>query len=68
MPHMTGMELHARIAETLPVLARRTIFLSGGAFTPAARAWIERATNLILDKPLGIDRLKQAIADVMTLG
>ena len=38
MPHMTGMDLHAALAGAVPEQAERMIFMTGGAFTPSARA------------------------------
>ena len=52
MPEMSGMELHERLVELAPELARRTIFLTGGAFTPAAAEFLQRVPNLRLEKPV----------------
>ena len=38
MPEMTGMELYATLAREAPGQAERMVFLTGGAFTEAARA------------------------------
>jgi PAS domain S-box-containing protein len=51
MPEMTGMELYEALEEIAPHHARSMIFLSGGAFTPRARAFITRVDNLCFDKP-----------------
>jgi PAS domain S-box-containing protein len=52
MPSVTGMDLHAWIAEHDPVLAARMVFISGGAFTPRAREFLGRVPNVRLEKPL----------------
>ncbi len=62
MPEMTGMELHARLAELAPPLARRTVFLTGGAFTAAAREFLEAVPNLRLEKPFDPQALRDLVS------
>ncbi len=40
MPQMSGMDLHAEVARMLPGDEDRLIFMTGGAFTPEARAFL----------------------------
>lgn len=61
MPGMSGMELHAELLRVAPALARRMVFLTGGAFTPRAKDFLETVPNLRLEKPIGIDALREAI-------
>jgi two-component system, cell cycle sensor histidine kinase and response regulator CckA len=63
MPAMTGMELYAIIAEKLPEQAERVVFLTGGAFTPAAREFIARVPNTVLEKPFDEEALASVLAD-----
>ncbi len=65
MPDMTGMELHARLAEAGSPLAARMVFLTGGAFTPAAREFLERVPNARMDKPFDPAALREAVALAM---
>ncbi|HEX7719019.1 MAG TPA: ATP-binding protein, partial [Woeseiaceae bacterium] len=51
MPEMSGMEFYAELAQRLPHLAERVIFVSGGAFTPDAQAFLDQVKNERLDKP-----------------
>jgi signal transduction histidine kinase len=51
MPQMTGMELHAQLLRKAPEQARQMVFLSGGAFTTSARAFLEAVPNQRLEKP-----------------
>lgn len=51
MPDMTGMDFYAAIAERDPKQAERIVFVTGGAFTPAARAFVAEVTNTFLEKP-----------------
>ena len=52
MPGTTGMDIYARLRELAPELARRLVFMSGGAFTPAASAFIRSVPNPVLEKPV----------------
>jgi PAS domain S-box-containing protein len=65
MPNMTGMELHARLAERSPADARRMIFLTGGAFSTAAQDFIERTGIEPLEKPIDLALLRARVAAVL---
>jgi signal transduction histidine kinase len=52
MPDLTGMELHARVLSIAPDQARRMIFMTGGAFTVAAREFLHTVPNPRIDKPI----------------
>jgi PAS domain S-box-containing protein len=52
MPEVTGMDLHERLAAERPELARRMIFLTGGAFTDRARAFLEQRRGQVMEKPI----------------
>jgi len=68
MPEMTGMDLHAAVVEKRPEIAERFVFLTGGAFTPRARAFLERTPNALLEKPFETTALLEAIAATMRRG
>jgi PAS domain S-box-containing protein len=51
MPQITGMDFHARVAESMPDQAGRIVFMSGGAFTPRAREFLAGVPNPRIDKP-----------------
>jgi DNA-binding NarL/FixJ family response regulator len=61
MPERTGMDLHEELTGTLPDLAARMIFLTGGAATPKAQEFLERLPNAYLEKPVELGVLRQAI-------
>lgn len=63
MPQMTGMEFHAELCKLDPTIAERVIFLTGGAFTPATRAFLDQATNERVEKPFDASHLKALIND-----
>lgn len=61
MPQMTGMDFHAALEKVDPKLANQVVFLTGGAFTPAARAFLDRVSNNRLNKPFASSELKSLI-------
>jgi len=65
MPDMTGMELHAKVRDIAPVLAERTVFLTGGAFTPGAREFLARVPNAWIEKPFEPEALRALVARVL---
>jgi PAS domain S-box-containing protein len=62
MPVMTGMDLYAEIVRAAPRLAGRLVFMTGGAFTPRARAFLENVVNPCLEKPLDTSKLRSIVA------
>ncbi len=61
MPDMTGMELHALLAKTAPLLAARVIFISGGAFTPPAAEYLSGVQNTLVEKPFNLRELSMLV-------
>jgi CheY-like chemotaxis protein len=65
MPGLTGMELHAWLAAQSPALAKRVVFLTGGAFTPSASEYLGRAGNLRLEKPFDTARFQTLVVELV---
>jgi FixJ family two-component response regulator len=65
MPGMSGMALHAWLATEHPALAAQVVFVTGGAFTPAASAYVTRVGNPRMEKPYDNAKLKQLVADMI---
>jgi CheY-like chemotaxis protein len=63
MPVMTGMDLHRELSHVAPEQAERMIFLTGGAFTPKARAFLDSVPNQRIEKPFDIRTLRSIISD-----
>jgi nitrogen-specific signal transduction histidine kinase/CheY-like chemotaxis protein len=63
MPEMTGMDLHAELVQSVPEQADQMIFLTGGAFTARARAFLDQATNLRVEKPFDTVALRAIVND-----
>lgn len=51
MPEMSGMDLYQELLARDTRWAERMVFITGGAFTPAAGEFLERVPNERLDKP-----------------
>jgi PAS domain S-box-containing protein len=62
MPGLSGMDLHDRLAATAPEVARRMVFLTGGAFTDGARDFLARVPNVRVEKPFEPSVLREAVA------
>jgi len=63
MPQMTGMELHDRIVQIAADQAARMVFLTGGAFTPTARQFLDRVPNQRIEKPFDAQHLRVLVND-----
>jgi PAS domain S-box-containing protein len=65
MPEMTGMDLHAELSRSHPHVAQKMVFLSGGAFTDAAREFLRRVPNPQLDKPFDPEELRAIVSRLL---
>ena len=63
MPQITGMELHAELSRVAREQATRMIFLTGGAFTVQARAFLDETPNQRIEKPFDALHLRELIND-----
>ena len=68
MPDMSGMALYDAVLARWPELARRMVFLTGGAFTAEARGFLRRVSNPCLDKPFDAHRIGRILAGSPQLG
>ena len=58
MPGLTGMDLYEDLVRRAPALARAMIFMTGGAYTREARAFVDAIPAPLLDKPLDLAALR----------
>jgi PAS domain S-box-containing protein len=65
MPAMSGMAFHAELTNACPSLADRVVFITGGAFTPGARAFLSQVRNACIDKPFDMVRVNDALSRVI---
>ncbi|HWB80725.1 MAG TPA: ATP-binding protein, partial [Nannocystaceae bacterium] len=60
MPEVSGMDVYDIVRRHRPELAPRFVFMTGGAFTPKAKSFLEGFAGELLTKPF-------ALADLRTL-
>jgi PAS domain S-box-containing protein len=65
MPRMNGMDFHAALHRLRPDLTGRVIFLTGGAFTPQAKTFLERVPNRRVEKPFDARALLAVTREVL---
>jgi PAS domain S-box-containing protein len=70
MPDLSGIDLHGAVAELDAAQASRMVFMTGGAFTPDACAFLDRVPNPRVGKPFDpaeIAAALRAVCDVTAL-
>jgi CheY-like chemotaxis protein len=67
MPGVSGIDLHVWLSTRFPALARRMVFMTGGAFTERGRKFLAEVPNAHLEKPFDppelVRQIEQWIAD-----
>jgi PAS domain S-box-containing protein len=61
MPEMSGMDLHGKLLSTRPDLAARMVFVTGGAFTQRAMAFLDAVSNARIDKPFESVKVRELV-------
>lgn len=61
MPDVTGIDLYEELTRTVPRQATRMVFITGGAFTPRAQAFLAHVTNPRLEKPFDLQTLRTMV-------
>ena len=61
MPGMTGIDLYRELAHIAPEQAARVVVMTGGAFTPEARAFLDGTSVPRVEKPFELDVLDNVI-------
>lgn len=64
MPELSGMDVEARLATSAPDVLPRIVYLTGGAFTDRARAFLASGRPF-LEKPVDAQTLRQRVADLV---
>jgi signal transduction histidine kinase len=58
MPVMNGIGLYEQLSKTIPEQASRIVFITGGAFTPDAKSFLDRVPNNRVRKPFESVKLR----------
>src|ERR1019366_3238301 len=61
MPEMDAPILYDELCKIAPAQAERMLFVTGGAFTPRAREFLERVPNTRIEKPFDVDALIEIV-------
>ena len=64
MPDVTGIAVLEELRRTRPELASRFVLMTGGAYTEEARAFFERLTVPLLEKPFAVAEVERLLARV----
>ena len=62
MPALSGIEVYERAVARRPELAERFVFMTGGALTPEASAFLARHPEAQIEKPFDILQLEALLA------
>ena len=65
MPQVTGMDFHAAVLELDPKQAAKIVFVTGGAFTAAARQFLDSTRNRRLEKPFDLKALGNLVNEML---
>ena len=61
MPELSGIELHELLERDDPELAKRTVFLTGGAFSGRAQTFLESVGQPHLEKPVDAKTVRELL-------
>jgi PAS domain S-box-containing protein len=61
MPEPSGEDVYSQVTTTRPELAERFVFMTGGAFTPRGRRFLESVPVEVLEKPFDLARLRALV-------
>jgi PAS domain S-box-containing protein len=65
MPAMTGVQFYEALLDQNPTLARRMVFLSGGALTATIDDFLRSVPNRQIEKPFEVASLRETIQKVL---
>ena len=64
MPDVGGQEMHQRMQQMVPELAKRVVFLTGGVFTSEGRLYLDGIPNRVVTKPFRTADLLSVIEEL----
>lgn len=65
MPQMTGIEFHQALLQIAPELADKVVFMTGGAFSAEASAFLDRFPHRTIDKPFKFTALRNLVQELI---
>ena len=64
MPEVSGVDVYEWMLDAAKDLAKKVVFMTGGAFTPRARELLDRVPNRRVEKPFELSELSAALEKV----
>ncbi len=64
MPGMSGIELYEELRDHRPALARRVVFMTGGAFTARAAEFLATIDNRRVEKPFSLGLIERIVREM----
>ncbi|CAN5628109.1 PAS domain-containing sensor histidine kinase [soil metagenome] len=61
MPQKTGIDFYEELTRSSPQAAGRIVFVTGGAFTPAAAEFLEQVANERIEKPFTPNSIRELV-------
>jgi CheY-like chemotaxis protein len=65
MPQVTGMDLYSALVALDRAQAARVVFMTGGAFSPEARAFLDQVPSHRIEKPFEIGELRALVSEML---
>ena len=62
MPQMTGMDLYAEVMKFAPAQGKQFVFMTGGAFTSRAKAFLDSVGNVCVEKPIDLQAMNALVS------
>ncbi|WP_208718839.1 response regulator, partial [Corallococcus sicarius] len=66
MAEVTGRQFHEALREHAPEQALRIIFMTGGAYTPSSREFVEQTTLPLITKPFKREALDLLLVPLLS--
>jgi CheY-like chemotaxis protein len=61
MPDVSGIDVHEYLSREHPAIARRMVFMTGGAFTSRAKSFLSMVGNERIEKPFSMAQVSQLV-------
>ena len=63
MSDMSGIDFHRALAIQAPDTAAQVVFMTGGAFTPSARTFLQTIPNRCVEKPIDRETIDELVRE-----
>jgi PAS domain S-box-containing protein len=63
MPNVSGIDVYQALSSSAPDIAKRLIFMTGGAFSSRARAFLDKVPNVAISKPFTLESIRTILMD-----